>query len=105
MTIEKAQDSAAPTGAASVLSAGLGLMGRLRDWSDWSKSQAEDELSSLLGSAADEIERLRAALEDATEDRRTQYMTPEERAKRQDAMNSALRNALDNVALVRPNVK
>ena len=86
-------------GAESVLNVGLGLIAKLREWADWSKSQAEDDLAILLDSAANEIERLRSALDDAIDERRTQYLTPDERAKYQQALNSVIRNALDNAHL------
>lgn len=53
------------------------------------------EIASIQKEAAAEIERLRSALDDALEGQRTQYMTPDELAKHQVALNAALRNALD----------
>lgn len=61
--------------------------------------------ADALNGAAGEIERLQTALDDALDDRRTQYLSPEDRAKHQGALNAAMRNALDNVALAKPGDK
>lgn len=50
-------------GAESGLNAGLGLIGRLREWCEWSESQAASDLAKLLCNAANEIERLRGYFE------------------------------------------